>query len=511
MRDLQELLNESFEGHSHQVQARGGWDHGRQRAAMSSIRRRRTARTAGMGGATVFAVSALAFAAVNLPGVRSVGPAAPTPSIDWCDVDPYLPANIDAMGDAGYLGRAYIDLSTDTFIYVHPDGTRENLAPNSEGWYMVPGTEFPVWNVNDVAWATRMAVDTFDPEGPGVFAMGGNIDTDGPMTGHEWTTAVPDNVPAGVDTAGLSTTLLYSLGFGGMGLSSSWIPQGSAAAIVVTRTDGTEEEYPLEFDQEGPDPSEFGTDSLASVEIRVTGLPGGETFSIVSTYDPTQVPGYGCAPEPSPSPDPSANAGVDPFGEPTSGVDAPFAPLHGPESAVFACLAPLPADLEGVMTTAVTWTSGEVNVGGSPNTNDVFDVGTRGIEVRTEFPVAWHASLPDVPGPGWHGAWEHLGEGLETMGALYFEALVWERGGTIVAVRVKDPNTTIGSSTTAFLAEGTDPGVQEVVSAHADPEQYVAMCDGSPDDTLGDANLVILQGSGPTPDQMTYSWTRATE
>ena len=59
--------------------------------------------------------------------------------------------------------------------------------------------------------------------------------------------------------------------------------------FVVTTAKGEEITRMKEGDS-GPDIADR-TDVL-SVALRVSGLPGGETFSVVSTYDPAGSPNY---------------------------------------------------------------------------------------------------------------------------------------------------------------------------------------------------------------------------
>jgi hypothetical protein len=310
MRDLHDLLNDSFDGHSRQVQARGAWDQGRQHSAISSIRRRRVARTAGVGGASAFAVGALALAAINLPNFRDSSPSAPGATSAWCDVDAYRPVNVDALGDADYMGRAYVDLSIEEFIFVHPDGTVEELTETSDGRYYVPGTDTVVWGAGDDEGVTRSIIDVYGDVYNG-YTTGVNADDAAGMpTGHGWTTVVPEDVPPGVDTSMLSFALIHALGLQGLAIDASTIPAGATAAIVATYADGSEIEYPLYIDQPGPTLAELGATGVLTVEIQVTDLPGGDTFAIVSTFDETQVPGYGCENGPEPAPMPS-DSGVD--------------------------------------------------------------------------------------------------------------------------------------------------------------------------------------------------------
>jgi hypothetical protein len=128
------------------------------------------------------------------------------------------------------------------------------------------------------------------------------------------------------------------------------------------------------------------------------------------------------------------------------------------------------------------------------------------------------ASLRDEPDydaswPGWSSGWSSFPDG--EIGTLYFEATAWEQDGQIVAVSVIDPLDPVVSNgdtgLTVFHGVDEDTSIQEFSGAYVEPEQYAAMCDGSSADAWGDANLVLLQGVGPSVEDMQCGWTRAAE
>lgn len=322
MNTLSDALQGAYAAHEHSERVRTRDPH----RIVGAVRRRRRARAVGQGTATVAGVAAVGAFWWLAPGGRHAEPALPAPTFT-CEVWPYVPPNPAALGDTPILFRAYIDLRADSpdpkVVVVLTDGTAIRLEPNDVGdyVYVIDGDEyFVAWHsFPEVPWGT---VGDYDK-----FSGGGDVwDGVSPFVrDYAWTIAVPAEVPEGINTASLSSTLRIAMGMGGTGYLTDSVPAGAVTDAVVTTTTGSTEVTRLKDGDPGP--SLEGRDDVASVALRVSQLPGDETFTIVATYDPAGIPEPVCvsdelalttftpAPVPpspglswAPSPDPSPTA-----------------------------------------------------------------------------------------------------------------------------------------------------------------------------------------------------------
>ncbi len=304
MSTFKEILDGGFEAHARALPAGGGFSGDRSRSVLRSIHRRRTARAAATAGGSVLAVGVLAVGAMAL---RPSGVAQPgmTPPITnglypWCNLSTYPSINPEALGAERYQGRIYADFANKVYTFVAPDGTTHGaLQPGADGNYRVVGADgvevalIDAGQFDDLAHSrfSSMALDFIDGR-MGIFYEPGG--PDGPMLGYEWTTVVPDKVPAGVDVVALSSTLAWTTLSEGLSFAASSVPPGAVAEIVFRWHDGRQQAIPLhdEF------PSSAVTDytDLASVSLRVSNLPDGGVFEITSTYDPSKTWQAACWP-----------------------------------------------------------------------------------------------------------------------------------------------------------------------------------------------------------------------
>jgi hypothetical protein len=247
-----------------------------------------------------------------------------------------------ARGDVSFAVRAYVDLRTDSpdpkVVAVLADGTATEVLPTSRGDYIYShdGKQYPLLfhEMLDPDFLAQPIVFDVDEWGNSSFL---DWDGHGPhVDDYKWTTVVPAHVPDGIDTEELSMTLANATLGGGLGYIGDSVPKGAYADAVLTTSTGVQtirlkdgDAFPRVGDRTG----------LLSVALRVGGLPGGETFSIVSTYDADGAPppmceagGAGLSTATSqpyvPEPQPTGSSGplppgvsevpVEPSGEPTA-------------------------------------------------------------------------------------------------------------------------------------------------------------------------------------------------
>ena len=195
------------------------------------------------------------------------------------------------MGDASFALRGYVDLRKDSVtpdvVATLPDGTAYEVLPNADGDYIynVDGTDYTLVS-HDLSAQEREQPSFTDFYASG-WAVGFDWDPKNYLQTYKWTTVVPSHVPEGVDAAGLRSTLGTATGRGGPGYRENSVPAGAVTDFVVTTAKGEQITRMKEGDG-GPDIA--ARTDVHSVALRVSGLPGGETFSIVSTYDPDGVP-----------------------------------------------------------------------------------------------------------------------------------------------------------------------------------------------------------------------------
>ena len=267
---------------------------------ITAIRRRRTARAAGTGTAAVFGVAALGGIWWLGPGGRFAEPASPALAAT-CTTSIYAPPNLAARGDVSFALRAYVDLRKDSpdpkVVAVLADGTATEVLPDAAGDYIFvhEGKQYMLvmHNMDDMdpEFFEKPIVFDYDDWGNADF-----LDWDGesPHThDYKWTTVVPTHVPDGIDTEELSMTLARTTLGSGLGYIADSVPEGAYTDLIVTTAKGDQvirlKEGDTSLGIEGP------TD-VESVALRVGGLPGGETFTIVATYNPDGAPPPVCAP-----------------------------------------------------------------------------------------------------------------------------------------------------------------------------------------------------------------------
>ncbi|WP_061963456.1 MULTISPECIES: hypothetical protein [Demequina] len=328
MTQIQDMFNEGFRSHADAVARSGGLGRDFERGAVKSIRRRRTTRAVGTGAGSALAIGAVGAAVWAVPGGRNA-PVAPA-GADACEINPYLPPNLDSIASPYGLFRVYVDLRPEIqdkkVVVVYPDGKYLDVPANDDGAYILDydGREYEVANQaprfsNEFDYAMVM-----DWQSDGT--AGGDIwDGVNPyLVGYGWTTVVTDPVPDGIDVDALSSTFDITINGGGTGYWEGAVPEGAVTDVMVTSEGGVETTRLHEGD---PGPSLEEVVGATRVEMRVSGLPGGETFSIVSTFDPNDIPEPTCLPgaaDPTSIPEPTASlwGGVPPSMAPDQPGDA---------------------------------------------------------------------------------------------------------------------------------------------------------------------------------------------
>jgi hypothetical protein len=498
MSGFDEFVRDNFDAHLRVVTEGGGVPRKRARSVVSAIRRRRALRAGTTTGVSILTVAAVAIGAMALRPAEDTAPVGfPTPPAgapSWCYLSTYPRVNPAALGALRYDGRVYADNVDRTYVYVLPDGTHRTLEPDAAGEV----TAVPP----DTSWTFYVPTDPGEPDNSAwdLFPLSsvGGTDIDGvrdPNLLYEWTTTVPDTIPPGLDVTGLSEILSVSIGFGGTTLSPSFVPDGAIVETVFRWTDGHERAVTILPERTGATLADYS--GLASVSIRVSNLPGGDVFEMTSTYDATKTWTAACV----------AGAPTPPSTRPI--VTTPPAPyLEGPESAVLRCLAPLPAEAEGVLPATVTLDSG-VHAFGDHGTPA--DFGPRGILVTSSFAVSELTSSFDPGSPGWEPAWTGSDRSGPMTGALTYHALAWvDADGVIVGREVKtpDPDGVMGIDGDVESWGSIRDGRQTMTYALGYVDSRGVPCEGVDPAALGSASLVWLEGAGPDVDHMTWSWTR---
>ncbi|WP_156159066.1 hypothetical protein [Demequina gelatinilytica] len=315
MRELNDALREGFAAHAGALDAVGVDTTIAMRAA-GAARRRRARRAVGTGAVGAAAVGAVGVAAVAAGGEPAAVTAA-SGSASGCTALPYVAPNPDAIGDAPYAFRAYVDLRDEApdpgVVVVLPDGTWSRIAPDAQGRYLyaLDGQTYIVaWpeegpRYEDMPMAVEHATDGS--------AAGGDWDGVTPLVDdYAWTIEIPDHVPDGVDTALLSSTLRTGMDLGGLGYVPSAVPDGAETQAIIT---GVGMETVAWLGSGSAFPPVGQPDLVESIALKVTGLPGGETFTITAKHDATGTLDVPCVdPGAEVEPDTSAIEGWEPGG-----------------------------------------------------------------------------------------------------------------------------------------------------------------------------------------------------
>ncbi len=524
MSSFDEFVHQNFDAHLRVVTEAGGMPRRRTRSVVHAIRRRRAVRAGTTTGVSALTVGAVAVGVMNLRPSEDVAPIGnPTPSGSsapfefstppqgapaWCDLSAYPGVNPDALGALRYDGRVYSNFVDQVFVYVAPDGSHQALEPDSSGEISVE----PPDGGSTISVPTGVPTWTFMAWDFSQGAGGGRDLSDGGDPGllYEWTTTVPDVVPAGVDIDNLSQQLAIIIGLGGSGFNPYAYPDGAVVESVIRWTDGHERVEKLSATGPGAELVDYA--GLASVSVRVSNLPGGEVFEITSTYDPTKTWSAACVAGG------SAPSSTRPIVSPTS---TPY--LEGPESAVFQCLVPLPAESEGVLPTTATLETGQRRVSYAGLASDfdmngtTVDFGSLGVLVTSshpvsEFPVSDIGSEPQDPGWTLDGSGTGPDPSDPILGALLFRALAWvDADGVIVGreVQTTDPDGLYVGSGNIDTLGGPSVGDTGLVSYTVSNVDTLGVpCAGVDPGALDSASLVWVEGAGPDLDHMTWSWTR---
>lgn len=530
MSSFDEVVRDIYGAHLQAVTEGGGVPRKRARSALTAIRRRRAVRAGAATGASALTVGAVAVGVLYLLPADEVAPVGvpsptdspiafefPTPppgAPAWCDLSTYPAVNPEALGALRYDGRVYVDYVNDVYVYVAPDGSHQAFEPDAVGdASIVPpdgGSAISIYVPPEAPNWKFEALDYFQGG-----AGGRNLTNHGdPGLAYEWTTTVPDDVPAGVDLNNLSQQLAAIIGIGGSGFNPYAYPDGSVVEQVFRWTDGrTRVEQLTSTLSTGAELQD--TAGLASVSVRVRNLPDGGEFEITSTYDPTKTWNAACVVGGTP---PSSER---PDITPTS---TPY--LEGPESAVFQCLAPLPAESEDALTTTATFQTGEhrLNYAGLASDfdwqGDFVDFGQRGVLVTSDYVLS--RILVDFEykqePPGWGSVWGDIDQTpvadgtVSGNGVVTFTALAWvDADGVIVGreVQTTDPDGLyVGSGLRGARLGPEIDGRAKTSYVVPDVDTLGVACPGAAPEILDTASLVWLEGAGADLDHMTWSWTR---
>jgi hypothetical protein len=324
MNGFDEVVREGFDARTQAITEAGGVPRKRARSVLHAIRRRRAVRAGTATGVSVLAVGALAVGAINLGASETLTPGAfPLPTTGaypWCDLTSYPAVNPAALGDYAYAGRIYVNEADHEYVYVAPDGTKTTLAPDTDGNYFATsptGAQLraPTGWAAPAGWS-HMAWD-LGTDGSGVgraYLVTPDekpfFTTASPWLLYEWTTTTSGAAPTGVSAAGILDIQLQSIGFATTTPVTTFVPTGATLERALRWSDGRERVTPVEWPVEQPVHIVEGEDlvGLVSVSLRVVGLPGGATYEVTSTYDPTRTWPAACgttldfsSPAPSPS------------------------------------------------------------------------------------------------------------------------------------------------------------------------------------------------------------------
>ena len=210
MSALNELMRASHSSHSATLEAAHSIGETFASRAVRSVRRRRAVRATGYGGVSVLAVGAASAVWWTASGNPAVQPAGSTP-VPTCSPSLYVPPNPEAMGDASFALRGYVDLRkgsvTPDVVATLQNGTAYEVLPNADGDYIysVNGTDYTLVS-HDLSAQERERPSFTDFYASG-WAVGFDWDPENYLQTYKWTTVVPAHVPEWVDAAGLRSTL----------------------------------------------------------------------------------------------------------------------------------------------------------------------------------------------------------------------------------------------------------------------------------------------------------------
>jgi hypothetical protein len=519
MRELRDVLNEGFAAHSGALAELGGVDSLTARA-VASTRRRRTWRAVATGGVSVAAVTALAVAAMAIPGrggqdfagpasVAFASPVLGAPA--WCDLSTYPLPNLAAWGPARYEYRVYANYDTGEYVYVGRDGSHTMLEPSADGTVSgtvdgrtvdVPGTGPDMPGAAELGWS-RMAFDEGGGGGGG-FALGGGAD---PELGYEWTTVADQPVPSAINLPLLAEVHTMSIGSMGTGLEAGVAGADAVVETVARYADGTEEVSRIHRGEPGATIKDFT--GLVSVSTRVT-LPSGQVYEITSTYDPSMTYAAACLGQ-DPSSAPAATDATPSEGA-TGAEVINYGPyLTGPESAVFQCGAPLPSGLEAKDASAEFLTGSQYD----PEVGIEVDFGDGGYAVHTvdHLFASPEATAPSFPGWGGHSGTKGIDPAV--VGAVTYDALVWVDGEDRIVARQSEEDPALdtarlkGAGNSGSVSYGNVSNGMQLRTWWTGPIKGTAVaCDGVDQATVDAATPVIIHGYGHDDAAMTWEVIR---
>ncbi len=338
----------------------------------------------------------------------------------------------------------------------------------------------------------------------------------GPGLLYEWTTTTSGDAPPGVDAPTILALQLQAIGFSAAYGETSAAPSGATIEEVLRWGDGRERITPIAPPQASS--TRVATEDLAglaSVSIRVAGLPDGATYEVTSTYDPSKTWAAVCGTQldfssPAPAPEPFH------WG--------PY--FEGPETAEFRCLAVLPREDEdvipvsvqtgvGAFATTVEWGPASLPAEARQNAIDG-DFGSGGVLIEVTSDLFEGSGTPEFAPvyPGW--TMNGSGSDGNWTAATTFGGLAWiDDAGRIIGREVM-----VDQGVQEPSAAGTRPAIRQLADLGTVDGRDRALflrdniatagvpCDGVDPAALASASVVWIQGAGPDADHMTWSWTR---
>lgn len=515
MRELREVLHESFDAHVSQLSRAASGDGLAQRSVRDTRGRRawRTGAASTVAAAAVVGIVATAVAVGSGGGGDALNPAQrlvrdDPNSLGECTA--YMPANPDVMPPGDYVGRAYVDPEAGFVVAVTPDGTVTRVQPDANGDYVFdfgPGPADSLMYRGDYP-----IIGDYTRSGGG-----GGEWVDAGLGSYAWTRVTPAPAPNGVNVNNLWRTLAITLTGGGQGYDPSAVPSDAATSFVAGYKDGREDTGALVNGGATPSVQEdITTDGLEYVALRVT-LADGETWDLRFDYTPENIPDLPCQPTPPsgpfewPSQEPTAGSqpGVS-EGATSPDSQALGEPLSGPEAEVFQCEAPLPANLQDTADVTARVARGEVMI----SDPDTFDVGEDGLMVDVTAPL-WEVDpetmitrIPRVT--GWQPTGGSEGEGPFYGNMTYLE-VVAVNDGMIVGVAgdpVEDWTANgVGGANTGYKSPDPVSLKGGFIGAFNGIHGLLQPCGDAESTDLEDARLAVIYGFGPDVAGMSYGWT----
>jgi len=467
---------------------------------IGAVRRRRVAYAAGTGTAAAVAVGAVAFGAVNLPSAWNQSPA--TQGV-VCTDDPFGLANSKAFGALEYKGRSFIDPANDVYLFIHADGTREELVQDPDGAYtaIIDGEPEMVW-VGDWPRPAGLTHSDWVRDSNGLQGLGYAVfpGADAARDTWPWTMDVPVDAPEGLDLDRVSWVLLGAAVGVGQQFTAGDVPLGATVELIA-RGDGTDVTLPLGPGESGPGADQFG-DAAKSIELRVT-MDDGSTYTATAHHDPdARAPQLCVMPTPSATAEPSPDA-TEPTPEPQASA-APGVVFTGPESVAVQCGAPLRPDDEGTLGFDIEWVTGERELKRVPEAvvYDTYDFGEGGILAGAVVEDRLSEEQPMLA-RNWQGVWN--AEGDKVRGVSVFSSPLWLVDGVVVGYGL-DGGLEGDSRTTHFNPIGDE--ATHVWLMYGDVDTERVPCDGVDASALDGAELVFLVGTGPVAGPYEFGWTR---